>query len=91
MREPVSSKKLFVISHVLWSNTPENTRNLLDKSIKFEFQFPESIPGGQKGHVDLPPTFDEETQMVFGIATRVKIEYILRIDVWRRGLWSHKR
>jgi len=90
-REPASSRRLFFISQVLWSNTPENDRNSLDKSIKFEFQFPESIAGGQAGVVDLPPTFDEETQMTFGIAIHVKIEYSLRVDVWRRGLWSHKR
>jgi len=93
MREPASSRKLFFISEVLWSNTPKNARNStsLDKPMKFEIQFPESIPDGQKGPIDLPPTFDEKTQTVFGIATHVKIEYKLRVDVWRRGLRSHKR
>lgn len=93
-REPASSKKLLCISQVLWSNnTPQNTRNSPspDKSIKFELQFPESVPDGQKGRIDLPPTFDEKTQVVFGLATHVKIEYRLRVDVWRRGLRSHKR
>lgn len=91
MREPATSRKLFSISQVLWSNTSRNTGNSPDKPIKFEIQFPESIPDGKKGRIDLPPTFDEKTQVVFGISTRVKIEYTLRVDVWRRRLWSHKR
>ena len=91
MREPASSKKLFFISQSLWKKTPENARNALDGLMQFEVQFPGSISGEQEGHSDLPPTFDEETQMVFGIATRVKIEYTLRVDIWRRGLRSHKR
>ena len=91
MREPAASRKLFCISQVLWSNTSENPGNSSDKAIKFEFKFPELILDGQKGHIDPPPTFDEKTQSVFGIATHVKIEYKLRVDVWRRGLWSHKR
>ena len=31
-----------------------------------------------------PPSFDQETEMAFGIATYVKIEYTSKIDVWRR-------
>lgn len=91
MREPATSRKLFFTSKVLWSHTSENSGNSPDKPIKFELQFPESIPDGQRGHIDLPPTFDEKTEAVCGIATHVKIEYILRVDVRRRRLWSHKR
>ena len=88
MRQPAASKKLFFISRTLWKKTAEYDKNSLDNSMKFEFTFPESITGERE---NLPPTFDEETQMVFGIATRVKVEYSLRIDVWRQGLWGHKR
>ena len=91
MREPAASRKLFFISQVLWRDSSKNAGKPSNEAIKFEFQFPESIPDGQKGHIDLPPTFDEKTQTVFGIATQVKIEYKLKVDVWRRGLWSHKR
>ena len=91
MQEPATSRKLFSTSQVLWSSTSNNSRNSPDKPIKFELQFPESIPDGQKGHIDLPPTFDEKTQTVFGIAAHVKIEYKLTVDVRRRGLWSNRR
>ena len=91
MREPASSRRLCFTSQVLWSKSSENAGKPSDKAIKFEFQIPESIPDGRMGHIDLPPTFDEKTQTVFGIATHVKIEYKLRVDVWRRGLWSNKR
>lgn len=91
MRQPASSKKLFFISRTLWENTPQCDKSAFDSPMKFAFEFPESTADEQERHEDLPPTFDEETQMIFGIATRVKIEYSLRIDVWRRGLWSHKR
>jgi len=90
MREPASSRKLFSTLQILWKNTADNTLNLPDK-MKFEVQFPPSIPGGRERHNDLPPSFEQKTQMVFGIATHVKIEYTLRVDVWRRGLWRHKR
>ena len=91
VRQQASSRNLFSISQTLWNSTPGNPRSSLDKSIKFAFRFPDSIPGGPQGHTALPPTFDEQTQTVTGIATRVKIEYSLKVDVWRRGMWSHKR
>jgi len=88
VRESASSRNLFSVSHTLWKNTGENARDIPDK-IKFEVRFPHAIPGGQARC--LPPSFEQETQMAFGIATHIKIEYTLKVDVWRRGLRRHKR
>ena len=92
MQGPVLSRELFFVSQTLWKNKRGNTLNPPHKSMKFELHFPKSILDGRlKGHVDLSPTFEEETRKVYSLATRVKIEYSLRVDVWRKGLWSHKR
>ena len=90
VREPASSRKLFSVSQTLWKGMRGHALNLSDR-LKFEVRFPQSIPGGHTQHIALPPTFEQETQMAFGIATHIKIEYTLKVDVWRRGLWRHKR